>query len=289
VSREVDLAIIGGSGFYEIDGFSDVEQVEIETPFGLPSGPVVLGDLAGVRLAFLPRHGAGHRLLPGEVPQRANVWALASLGTRFLLSISAVGSLKEEIAPLDMVVPDQLIDRTSGRPQTFFGNGIAAHIAFDTPFCPVFGDVVADCTAAAGVTVHRGGTLVVIEGPAFSTRAESEVYRGWGGAVIGMTTLPEAKLAREAGIHYASLACVTDYDTWHPGHAAVSVELIVDNLRKNVTKARTIAGAVAGWLPPQPACGCDRALRNAIITPLDRVPEQTLRDLTPILRRRDES
>jgi len=282
------LAVIGGSGFYEMDGIGDVESVRVETPFGSPSDAIVIGTLAGVRTAFLPRHGVGHRILPGEVPQRANIWALASLGVESIISVSAVGSLKEEIAPLHMVVPDQLIDRTRGaRPSTFFGRGIVAHIAFDTPFCPRLSETLSGATAAAGVAAHQRGTMVVIEGPAFSTRAESELYRSWGADVIGMTALPEAKLAREAGICYATLACVTDYDTWHDGHEAVSVEMIVANLRRNVEHAKRIVAATAATLPAR-TCACADALATAIITPLDLVPEQTKRDLAPILARRME-
>ncbi len=280
------FAVIGGSGFYEMDGIADVETVTVDTPFGATSDAIVIGTLEGVRTAFLPRHGVGHRILPGELPQRANIWALASLGVECVLSVSAVGSLKEEVAPLHMVVPDQIIDRTRGaRPSTFFGRGIVAHIAFDTPFCPLLGATLLDAASAAGAPAHDGGTLVVIEGPAFSTRAESNLYRSWGADVIGMTALPEAKLAREAGICYAMLACVTDYDTWHDGHGAVSVEMIVGNLRRNVANARKIAAAVAGALPGAPTCGCASALANAIITPLDLVPEATKRDLAPILAR----
>ena len=278
------FAVIGGSGFYEMDGIDDVESVTVDTPFGATSDAIVIGTLAGVRTAFLPRHGVGHRILPGELPQRANIWALASLGIEHVLSVSAVGSLKEEVEPLHMVVPDQIIDRTRGaRPSTFFGRGIVAHIAFDTPFCPALSAVIAGA-ASAGVTTHRGGTLVVMEGPAFSTRAESELYRGWAADVIGMTALPEAKLAREAGMCYATLACVTDYDTWHATHDVVSADLIIANLRRNVANARRIAASVAAALPAR-TCGCRDALTNAIVTPLDLVPDETKRDLAPILAR----
>ena len=283
------LAVIGGSGFYAIDGLGDVEQVDVETPYGAPSDTIVIGTLEGVRTAFLSRHGAGHRILPSEVPSRANIWALASLGVRCVLSVSAVGSLKEEIAPLHMVVPDQLIDRTSGRPSTFFGRGIAAHIAFDAPFCGALSGVLHDTAAAIGVTTHRGGTMVVIEGPAFSTRAESELYRSWGASIIGMTALPEARLAREAGLCYATLACVTDYDTWHQTHDAVTVEMIVGNLRANVERAKAVVAGVARGLPDPAACACRDALRDAIITPLHLVPEERKRELGPILGRYSEA
>ncbi|MBI5288116.1 MAG: S-methyl-5'-thioadenosine phosphorylase [Chloroflexi bacterium] len=282
------MGVIGGSGFYEIDGLSDVHAVEVDTPFGAPSDSIVLGTLGGTRIAFLPRHGVGHRILPSELPQRANIWALASLGVEHIISVSAVGSLREEIAPMHMVVPDQLIDRTHGRPSTFFGRGIAAHIAFDTPFCPVLSETLVASATGTGVTAHRGGTYVVMEGPAFSTRAESELHRSWGADIIGMTALPEAKLAREAGICYATLACVTDYDTWHAEHEAVNVEMILLNLRRNVANAKRIVAGVATALPAR-SCACKDALATAIVTPLDLVPEQVKHDLEPILARRLES
>ena len=284
------LAVIGGSGFYKIDGLTDVETVDIDTPFGAPSDSIVLGSLGSVRAAFLPRHGVGHRILPGELPQRANIWALASLGVQQVISVSAVGSLKEEIAPLHIVVPDQLIDRTRGdRPATFFGAGIAAHIAFDAPFCPNLSRGLLASADASGVTAHPGGTMVVIEGPAFSTRAESDLYRTWGASIIGMTALPEAKLAREAGMCYATLACVTDYDTWHDDHERVSADLIIANLKRNVERAQAIVSATATHLPERESCSCSSALDNAIVTPLGLVPEQTKRDLAPILARRREA
>lgn len=283
--REATFAVIGGSGFYEIDGLTDVEPVSIDTPFGATSDRIVLGTLDGVRMAFLPRHGVGHRILPGEIPQRANIWVLASLGVEYIVSVSAVGSLREQIVPLHMVVPDQLIDRTRGeRPSTFFGRGIVAHIGFDAPFCPTLSATMSDAARASGVTTHRGGTLVVIEGPAFSTRAESELYRSWGANIIGMTALPEAKLAREAGICYAMLACVTDYDTWRDGHASVSVEMVIENLRRNVARARGIVADAARALPER-ECACAGALSSAILTPMHLVPDEIKSDLAPILDR----
>jgi 5'-methylthioadenosine phosphorylase len=285
---QAQLAVVGGSGFYEMDGLSDIERVRIDTPFGSPSDAIVLGTLHGVRAAFLPRHGVGHRILPAEVPSRANIWALASMGVTHIVSVSAVGSLREEIAPLHMAVPDQLIDRTSGRASTFFGNGIVAHIAFDAPFCPELSPIVHRAATEAGAETHAGGTLVVIEGPSFSTRAESSLYRSWGAHIIGMTALPEAKLAREAGICYATLACVTDYDTWHGTHAQVSVDLIVRNLEANVARAKGAVARVAASLPVARGCACARALDDAIITPLHLVPEQAKRRLAPILARRLE-
>jgi 5'-methylthioadenosine phosphorylase len=276
------IAVIGGSGFYEMPGITGLTSVEIDTPFGAPSDALTLGTVAGQQVAFLPRHGVGHRLLPGELPQRANIWALKSLGVERIISVSAVGSLREEIAPLQMVIPDQLIDRTSGlRPSTFFGSGLVAHIAFDAPFCGALSASI----AASAPDAHRGGTLVVIEGPAFSTLAESELYRGWGADVVGMTALPEAKLAREAGICYAALACVTDYDTWHPTHGSVTAGMIIDNLRRNVGAAqRIVAETIAALVAPR-ECACADALARALVTPMRLVPERVKRDLAPILER----
>ncbi len=283
------LGVVGGSGFYQIQGLRDIQNVSMDTPYGRPSDEIVLGTIGGTRVAFLPRHGVGHRIPPGEVPQQANIWALASLGVRQVISVSAVGSLKEEIAPLDLVVPDQIIDRTYRREPSFFGRGIVAHISFDTPFCPVLGRALTDAAASAAPRVHSGGTLVVIEGPGFSTRAESELYRGWGASIIGMTASPEARLAREASMCYATLACVTDYDTWHESEARVTVELIVTNLRRNIAAAREVVAAVAAAPPGRDACECGAALRDAIITPLDMVDEARKRELGPVLERYYES
>ena len=286
---QASFAVVGGSGFYEIDGLEDIERIEVDTPYGAPSDAIILGTLAGVRTAFLPRHGVGHRLLPSEIPARANIWALASIGVRRVLSVSAVGSMREEIAPLHMVVPDQIIDRTAGRPSTFFGRGIVAHISFEAPFCPALSANLLSAAGTAGAETHSGGSMVVIEGPAFSTRAESELYRAWGAHVIGMTALPEAKLAREAGLCYATLACVTDYDTWHDDHDSVSVEMVVANLLANAGHAKSIAATLAGALPADGACACASALRDAIITPLRLVPDERLRELAPILRAHAEA
>jgi 5'-methylthioadenosine phosphorylase len=277
------VAVIGGSGFYHMDGLTDLEELRIDTPYGPPSDAIVIGTLDGQRAAFLPRHGVGHRILPAEIPARANIWALKSLGVEFILSVSAVGSLKEEIEPLHMVVPDQLIDRTRGRASTFFGEGIAAHIAFADPFCPELRGILSTSTIEAGATVHRGGTLVVMDGPAFSTRAESNLYRSWGADIIGMTALPEAKLAREAEICYAMIACATDYDVWHDTHEDVTAELIVANLLKNVEVSRQAIRAAVGRLPAARTCPCASALKDAVITPLHLVPGKTLRRLGPII------
>jgi 5'-methylthioadenosine phosphorylase len=280
------LGIIGGSGFYDLEGLERVERLHLHTPYGDPSDDVVLGRLGDTRIAFIARHGPGHRLSPSEVPNRANVFALASLGVRSLLSISAVGSLREEVAPLHFVVPDQLIDRTNGtRPATFFGEGIVAHVALDRPYCPNLGTALQTAVRTTGATLHEGGTLLVIEGPAFSTRAESFLYQSWGGTIIGMTSLPEARLAREAGMCYACLASVTDYDTWHAEHASVTVEVVVRNLLQNVETARRIVVALAGGVPDPDACNCCESLAHAIISDLDKVPADKKRELAPILAR----
>ena len=281
------VAVIGGSGFYDMPGLQNIEEVRLDTPFGAPSDAIVLGTLEGVRAAFLPRHGVGHRILPSELPARANIWALKQLGVERVIAVSAVGSLREDIEPLHLVVPDQLIDRTRGRPSTFFGDGLVAHIAFDEPFCP---DLSATLGAAAPVTertVHRGGTYVVIEGPAFSTKAESYLYRSWGADVIGMTALPEAKLAREAELCYASLALVTDYDVWHETHEPVSAGMILENLRRNVDAAQQVVRAALRALAGdgERRCRCASALETALVTPADLVPEETKRRLAPIIRR----
>ncbi|GIW10909.1 MAG: S-methyl-5'-thioadenosine phosphorylase [Dehalococcoidia bacterium] len=262
-----EIAVIGGSGLYALEeGFTPRERLDLETPFGKPSDTIVVGEIAGRRVAFLPRHGVGHRISPTELPVRANLWALKSLGVRKLISVSAVGSLKEEIAPLHLVVPDQLIDRTKSRVNSFFEGGIVVHVGFADPFCPQLSALLASCADAAGATVHRGGTLVVMEGPLFSTRAESELYRSWGASIIGMTALPEAKLAREAEICYAILACATDYDCWHPAHETVTVEMVVQNLLRNTALARQIIQSVVSRIDPSTDCSCHHALANAIIT-----------------------
>jgi 5'-methylthioadenosine phosphorylase len=264
------LGVIGGSGLYEMEGLVDVAEVFAATPFGEPSGPITTGVLDGQPVAFLPRHGRGHRLSPTEVPSRANIYALKSLGCQWVLSVSAVGSLREDYAPLGLVVPDQLFDRTRHRTDTFFDSGVVVHIAFADPFCPDFSQVVWETMAGLGdIRAHRGGTLVVIEGPQFSTKAESRIYRQLGCDLIGMTALPEAKLAREAELCYATVACVTDYDVWHPGHANVTVEMVIANLTKNIANARRIIAAVASRMPMSRAgqsCGCAHALADAVIT-----------------------
>ncbi len=279
----VHIGIIGGSGLYDMAELTDREERTISTPFGDPSGPFVVGTLRGTRVAFLARHGVGHRILPSELNFRANIYGFKMLGVERLLSASAVGSLKEEYKPLDILVPDQFLDRTKGRISTFFGRGLVAHVGFAHPVCPDLARVGADAAAAVGATVHRGGTYVNMEGPQFSTLAESRLYRSWGMDVIGMTNLQEAKLAREAEICYATLALVTDYDCWHPDHDSVTVDLIVANLMQNAATAqKTIAEAVAR-LGTARTCGCKDALATAIITRPEHVPEQTKKDLAPII------
>ena len=243
---QAKIGVIGGSGVYDIDGLTNVEEVNPDTPFGKPSDTIITGKLGGVGIAFLPRHGRGHRILPGEVPYRANVYALKSLGVERIIAISSVGSLREQIKPGDMLIPDQVIDRTSRRVSTFFGEGIVVHIPFAEPFCPALRQTLYGAAREAGATVHHGGTYIAMEGPAFSTRAESNLYRSWGASVIGMTALPEAKLAREAEICYAVIACVTDYDCWHEAHEAVTAEMILNTQRQNIdVSKRTIKLAVS--------------------------------------------
>jgi 5'-methylthioadenosine phosphorylase len=281
----IEIGIIGGSGLYAMEELTDREERIVTTPFGDPSGPYVIGTLRGRRVAFLARHGVGHRLLPSELNFRANIYGFKVLGVERLLSASAVGSLKHEYRPLDILVPDQFLDRTAGRISTFFGRGLVAHVGFAHPICPELFVVAADSAEAVGATVHRGGTYVNMEGPQFSTLAESRLYRSWGMDVIGMTNLQEAKLAREAEICYATLALITDYDCWHPDHDAVTVDLIVANLMQNAATAQqTIAEAVSRLDRPR-TCGCRDALATAIITRPELVPEATRRDLAPIIGR----
>src|SRR5262245_15228972 len=279
----IEIGIIGGSGLYDMAELTDREEHHVTTPFGAPSGAYMTGTLRGRRVAFLARHGAGHRILPSELNFRANIYGFKVLGVERILSASAVGSLKHEYKPLHIVVPDQFFDRTKGRISTFFGRGLVAHVAFAHPFCGELSAVAADSVQAVGATVHRGGTYVNMEGPQFSTLAESKLYRSWGMDVIGMTNLQEAKLAREAEICYATLALVTDYDCWHPDHDSVTVELIVNNLTQNARTAQAAIAEAIGRLPTARTCGCKDALATAIITRPDMVPEQTKKDLAPII------
>jgi 5'-methylthioadenosine phosphorylase len=279
----VEIGIIGGSGLYDIAELTDREEVSLTTPFGDPSGPYVLGMLHGRRVAFLARHGAGHRIMPSDLNFRANIFGMKMLGVGSILSASAVGSLRAEFKPLDIVVPDQLFDRTKGRISTFFGRGLVAHVAFAHPFCRVLSGITAESAARVGATVHRGGTYVCMEGPQFSTVAESNAYRQWGMDVIGMTNLQEAKLAREAEICYVTIALVTDYDCWHPDHDSVTVEMIIRNLSQNAETARRLIMDAVTHVPTERACPCASALATAIITRPDAVPADVKRELAPII------
>jgi 5'-methylthioadenosine phosphorylase len=269
------LGVIGGSGVYDIETLQDVKEVRIKTPFGDPSDAIVLGTLAGVRVAFLPRHGRGHRIMPSEVNARANIYALKSLGVQYIVSISACGSMREEIAPRHIVIPDQIFDRTKARPNTFFGNGLVVHISFDEPYCPVLSELVYQAVKKTGATVHKGGTFLVIEGPQFSTKAESRIYRQWGVDIIGMTALPEAKLAREAEICYAAMAHVTDYDVWHETEEPVTVAMLIENLLANAATTKQALTYLAPLVAAQKerTCKCATALSAAIITQRDMIPE----------------
>jgi 5'-methylthioadenosine phosphorylase len=288
MSSQVRIGIIGGSGLYQMPELTNVEEVKVDTPFGSPSDAFIVGMLEGERVAFLPRHGRGHRFTPTEVPFRANVYAMKALGVERILSASAVGSLQEQYAPLDMVIPDQFFDRTRGRVKesTFFGEGIVAHVSFAHPVCSDLGDVLQEACSAADVKVHRGGTYLCMEGPAFSTVAESNVYRSWGMDIIGMTNLQEAKLAREAEICYSTLALVTDYDCWHPGHDAVSVETVVEYLNKNVRNAQIIMReSIKRLKDSERTCKCGSALKSAIFTPRDLWPGATTKKLGTIIKK----
>ena len=282
---QAKIGVIGGSGLYEMEGLTDIEEVQVATPFGDPSDVITIGRLEEVPIAFLPRHGRGHRLLPTEVPSQANIYALKTLDVEWVISISAVGSLKEEIEPLHLVIPDQIIDRTKSRCNTFFGNGLVAHVGFADPFCNVLSDILYQSAQEAGARVHKGGTYVAMEGPLFSTRAESNLYRSWGASIIGMTALPEAKLAREAEMCYVSVAFVTDYDCWHPTDASVSAEMIIRNLVKGAETARSVVRRIVRDLPRSRSCRCGSALSDAIVTPAHLVPQETKKKLESIAGR----
>jgi 5'-methylthioadenosine phosphorylase len=279
----VQIGIIGGSGLYDMAEVTDREQKAMATPFGQPSGPYLIGTLRGKRVAFLPRHDVGHRLMPSELNFRANIYGFKVLGVEAIISASAVGSLREEMKPLDLVFPDQFIDRTFNRTATFFGNGIVGHVAFAHPVCERLRKLTASCAARVGATVHQTGTYVCMEGPQFSTLAESNLYRSWGAHIIGMTNLQEAKLAREAEICYTTMALVTDYDCWHPDHDTVTVELIIQNLTQNAKMAQqVVAAAVEAYSGPR-NCGCGDALGTALITRPEAIPAQVKKDLAPII------
>ena len=283
----IDLAVLGGSGFYEMPGLRDVDEIPVDTPFGPPSDRIRAGTLEGRRVAFLARHGRHHSLLPSELPQRANFWALKSLGVTRVLGVSAVGSLREDYRPRDFVVPDQLIDRTTGvRPPTFFGAGVVAHIGMGDPFCPALRRLAIDAGNAAEATTHDGGAYVVIEGPAFGTRAESELYRAWGASIVGMTALPEAKLAREAELCYAVIATVTDYDSWHTAHGDVDAATVFGVLRENVRRGQDAVRNLAGMLATVGVCTCGTTLDAALVTTAAAITNDARQRLGPILARR---
>src|SRR5512136_940061 len=285
MERKPDLGVIGGSGLYELEGLRSVERRNVETPFGAPSSPVILGDLNGKLVAFLARHGIGHTISPAEVNYRANIYALKSLGIERVVSVSACGSLRDDFAPGEVVVPDQLFDRTAGRQNSFFGDGLVAHISVAEPFCGELSDVLFDCVTAAGGGAHRGGALVTIPGPRFSTRAESNTYRAWGMSIIGMTTCPEAFLAREAEMCYAVMAHVTDYDVWHVSEAPVTVEMVLQVLHRNTQAAQDAIRNLVKSLPDDPHCDCRNALSTAIITDPSAIPPETRRELDLLVKK----
>jgi 5'-methylthioadenosine phosphorylase len=260
------IGVIGGTGLYEIEGMTDIQEVHVDTPFGDASDNLIIGKLNGVGVAFLPRHGRGHRILPGEIPARANIYALKSLGVEYVLAINSCGSFKEELKPGELLVPDQIIDRTRGRISTFFGDGVVAHIPFSEPFCPELSRFLYQCAVDAGASVHFRGTYIAMEGPAFSTRAESRLYKAWGADVVGMTALPEAKLAREAEICYASICCITDYDSWREKEAGVTADVIVGYMKSNISMAKQIVKLAVSKLPKKRPCECSSAMQTAILT-----------------------
>ena len=276
---EAKVGVIGGSGLYKMKEMTGVKKMKVNTPFGEPSDAIILGSLEGVRVAFLPRHGEGHRISPSELPAKANIYALKYLGVERIISISAVGSLREEIESLDIVIPDQLIDATKGRAGTFFTNGIVGHVSLAEPFCPVLCQLSFEASTEVGVKVHKGGTYLVVEGPQFSTKAEARLYRSWGADVIGMTALPEAKLAREAEICYATLAIVTDYDCWHPGYESVTTDMILTNLREGVETVKKILRLLLPSIPQERDCACASALKYAIATDAKYIPKEKKKEL----------
>jgi len=282
---KVRIGIIGGSGLYDIDELTDCQEQEIDTPFGRPSAPYIVGTLQDQRVAFLARHGKGHSILPSELNFRANIYGLKHLGAEWIVSASAVGSLQEKYRPQDIVVPDQFFDRTRGRVSTFFGEGLVAHVSFANPLCPVLSGLAVETAKDTGATVHQGGTYLCMEGPQFSTLAESNLYRSWNMDVIGMTNLQEAKLAREAEICFATLALVTDYDCWHPEHDDVTVDMIIETLQANAEMAKRIISELVARLPVQRECKCADALSSAIITNADSIPAKTRTDLAPLIER----
>jgi 5'-methylthioadenosine phosphorylase len=280
---EVKLAVIGGSGVYDMEALTDIEQRHIPTPFGDPSDAIIIGTIRDKRIAFLPRHGRGHRLTPTAVPYRANIWALKSLGVERIISISACGSMKEKYVPRHIVIPDQIYDNTKNREYSFFGDGLVAHIGIAEPYCHHLRQALHDAVKKAGGTVHMGGTFIVIEGPRFSTRGESNIYRSWGVDIIGMTAVPEAQLAREAEICYATMAHVTDYDVWHEEEEAVNVEMLIANLMANAALSKRAIMELVPLLTDERSCDCGTALATAFITDRDLIPGEKIEQLGPIV------
>ncbi len=289
MAQDIKIGIIGGSGLYKMEALKDIQEVTVETPFGAPSDAIITGTLEGTRVAFLARHNRNHTILPTELNFRANIYAMKSLGVEYIISASAVGSLKAEAKPLDMVIPDQFIDRTRDRISTFFGNGIVAHITFGDPVCPKLASVLTESAKKldlGGIDIHAGGTYVCMEGPAFSTKAESNLYRSWGATIIGMTNLQEAKLAREAEIAYATLALVTDYDCWHSDHESVTVEMVIANLHKNATNAQEVIKEAVRRISADPfESDAHSALKYAVLTPMDKVSATTRQNLDLLLKK----
>lgn len=280
------IGIIGGSGLYKIEGMKNIREVSLSTPFGKPSDKFITGNLEGKDVVFLPRHGIGHRLSPGEINYRANIYGMKKLGVERIISVTACGSLKEELKPLDFVVADQFVDRTNNaREMTFFKDGIVAHIVFAHPICQDLAKTVYNAGKALNLNMHRSGTYLNMEGPAFSTLAESNLYRGWGMDIIGMTNMSEAKLAREAEICYSTLACITDYDCWHPQHESVTLDMIIQNLLKNVENSKRIIREVLKNIAPNRNCSCKEALKNAIITDRKLIPAKVKKDLGIIIKK----
>ena len=277
------IGVIGGTGLYDIEGMTGIEEVDMLTPFGKPSDTITIGKLEGVGIAFLPRHGKGHRIMPTELPSRANIYALKSLGVEYIIAINSAGSFRKEVKPGDLLIPDQLIDRTCRRVNTFFGEGIVAHIPFAEPFCPILSQVLYESAQEAGATVHPKGNMVVMEGPAFSTRAESQAYKEWGADIIGMTALPEAKLARESEICYALIGCITDYDSWWEPGKPVTIDIILEIMRKNIDTSKKIIRLAVSRIPGKRDCACARALETAIVTAPQLIPAMTKKKLSLII------
>ncbi|NLS76613.1 MAG: S-methyl-5'-thioadenosine phosphorylase [Chloroflexi bacterium] len=283
MQEQVSIGVIGGSGIYEMEALTDVSEVRVKTPFGDPSDAIIVGTLQGRRIAFLPRHGRGHRIMPHELNSRANIYALKTLGVERIISVSACGSMRADYAPRDIVIPDQLFDRTKARANSFFGDGLVVHIGMAEPFCPELSHLLYEAVQQTGATVHRGGTFIVIDGPQFSTKAESRIYRQWGVDIIGMTAIPEAKLAREAEICYACMAHVTDYDVWHETEEPVSVDMLIGNLTANAAVTKRAIEVLVSMIPAARECDCGSALATAMITNRDVIPQRVKRDLAPLI------